>query len=75
MVPCSPVSFGINPAILQCDTKDQKPQTYKGTLGATNYYLKKFGKGSLHGLFVYPSDLKSAKNSQIPAFTAQQQAV
>ena len=71
---CSPVSFGINPAILQCATKDQTPQTYKGTLGATNYYLKKFGKNSLHGLFVYPSDLKAAKNSQIPAFTAQQQA-
>lgn len=70
---CSPVSFGINPAILQCDTKDQNPQTYKGTLGATNYYVKKFGKNALHGLFVYPSDLKAAKNSQIPAFTAQQQ--
>lgn len=71
---CSPVSHGINPPILDCATKDQKPQTYRGGLGATNWYLKKFGKNALHGLFLYPSDLKSAKNSQVPAFTAQQQA-
>jgi hypothetical protein len=71
---CSPVSHGINPPVLDCATKDQKPQTYRGSLGATRYYLKKFGKNALHGLFVYPSDLKSAKNSQVPAFTAQQQA-
>lgn len=71
---CSPVSFPINPSVLDCATKDDKPQTYRGALGATNYYLKKFGKDALHGLFVYPSDLKSAKNSQVPAFTAQQEA-
>ena len=71
---CSPVSFPINPSTLDCTTKDQKPQTYRGPLGATSYYLKKFGKSSLHGLFAYPSDLKSAKNSQVPAFTGQQQA-
>lgn len=71
---CSPVSFPINPSVLDCATKDQKPQTYRGGLGATNFYLKKFGKKELHGLFLYPSDLKSAKNSQVPAFTAQQQA-
>ena len=71
---CSPVSFPINPSVLDCATKDQTPQTYRGSLGATNYYLKKFGKNTLHGAFVYPSDLKSAKNSQVPIFTAQQQA-
>ena len=64
----------INPPILDCATKDQHPQTYRGSLGATNYYLKKFGKNALHGVFLYPSDLKSAKNSQVPAFTAQQKA-
>ena len=71
---CSPVSYPINPSVLDCATKDQKPQTYRGPLGATNYYLKKFGKNALHGVFIYPSDLKSAKNSQVPAFTGQQQA-
>jgi hypothetical protein len=71
---CSPVSYGVNPPIIDCSTKDQNPQTYRGSLGATNYYLKKFGKNALHGAYVYPSDLKSAKNTQIPAFTAQQDA-
>ena len=71
---CSPVSWGINPPGIDCATKDQNPQTYRGPLGATHYYLKEFGKKSLHGTFLYPSDLKSAKNSQVPAFTAQQKA-
>jgi hypothetical protein len=71
---CSPVSYMVNPPILDCSTKDENPQTYRGSLGATNWYLKKYGKDALHGTFVYPSDLKSAKNSQVPAFTAQQDA-
>ena len=71
---CSPVSHSINPPILDCATKDQHPQTYRGSLGATKYYLDKFGKNALHGVFIYPSDIASAKNSQVPAFTAQQQA-
>jgi len=71
---CSPVSFEINPPTIDCTTKDQHPQTYRGSLGATNWYLKKYGKNALHGLFLYPSDLKSAKNSQVPAFESQQKA-
>ena len=71
---CSPVSYGVNPPIIDCTTIGENPQTYRGSLGATNWYLKKYGKNALHGLFLYPSDLKSAKNTQIPAFTAQQDA-
>lgn len=70
---CSPVSFPINPPILQCDTKDDNPQTYKGSLNATNYLLKKLGKNSLHGLYVYPSDLKASKDSWIPQYEAYQE--
>jgi len=66
---CSASSFGINPGTLQCATKDQHPQTYVGSAGATNYYVKKFGK--LKGAFLYPSDSASAKNSQVPNFTSQ----
>jgi len=43
---CSPVSYPINPSVLDCATKDQHPQSYRGPLGATNYYLKKFGKNA-----------------------------
>ena len=71
---CSPVSFPINPPILDCATKDQTPQTYRGGLGATSYYLKTFGKKALHGLYVYPSDLKASKDSWIPQYEARQQA-
>jgi hypothetical protein len=67
---CSPVSHPINPPTLDCATIDQHPQTYRGGAGPTAYYLKRFGK--LSGVFLYPSDLKSAKNSQVPNFTAQQ---
>jgi Periplasmic binding protein len=68
---CSPVSHPVNPPTLDCATIDQHPQTYHGITGPTDYYLKRFGK--LSGVFLYPSDLKSAKNSQVPNFTAQQQ--
>jgi hypothetical protein len=71
---CSPVSFPINPPILQCDTKDDNPQTYKGSLNATNYLLKKYGKNALHGEYVYPSDLKASKDSWIPQYEAYQDA-
>ena len=71
---CSPVSFPINPPILQCDTADQNPQTYKGSLNATRYLLGKFGKNALHGLYVYPSDLKASKDAWIPQYKAYQDA-
>lgn len=71
---CSPVSYPINPPILQCDTANQNPQTYKGSLNATPYLQKKFGKKALHGLYLYPGDLKASKNSWAPQFEAYQEA-
>jgi len=69
---CSPVSHPINPPTLDCATIDQKPQTYRAAIGPTLYYLKK--NKDLHGAYLYPSDLRAAKDSQVPLFTAQQQA-
>src|SRR5262245_54735166 len=69
---CSPVSHPINPPTLDCDTIDEHPQTYRGNIGATDYYLKQHK--DLTGVFLYPSDLKSAKDSQVPNFTAQEKA-
>jgi hypothetical protein len=68
---CSPVSHPINPPTLDCTTKDQHPQTYRSGTGPTRYYQKRFG--DLHGAYLYPSDLRAAKNSQVPLFTAVQQ--
>jgi ABC-type branched-subunit amino acid transport system substrate-binding protein len=68
---CSPVSFAINPATLDCATKDQHPQTYKANTGPDAYYVKKFGK--LKGAFLYPdpTQSQSAKNSQVPIFRGE----
>jgi hypothetical protein len=67
---CSPVSHPVNPPTLDCATIDQHPQTYRANTGPTDYYLRK--NGHLAGVFLYPADLKSAKDSQVPIFTAQQ---
>ena len=69
---CSPVSHPINPPTILCSTKDQHPQTYRAGIGPTLYYLKKFK--DVHGAYLYPSDLRAAKDSQVPLFTAQQDA-
>jgi substrate-binding family protein len=68
---CSPVSWAINPASLQCDTRDDPEQTYRVTTGPTQYYVDQHG--DLEGAFLYPSpaESQSAKNAQVPIFTAQ----
>jgi hypothetical protein len=68
---CSPVSWAINPAALECDTRDDPEQTYSVTTGPTQYYVKQ--NGDLEGAFIYPSpaESESAKNAQVPIFTAQ----
>ena len=68
---CSPVSHPINPPALDCATIDDHPQTYRANTGPTSYYLKQH-QGDLSGVFLYPADLKSAKNSQVPAFKGQE---
>ncbi len=69
---CSPVSHPINPPTLDCATIDQHPQTYRANTGPTGYYLKQHDD-DLSGVFLYPSDLKSAKDSQVPIFKAQEE--
>lgn len=68
---CSPVSYAINPGALQCDTRDDPEQTYRVTTGPTQYYVQQ--NGDLEGAFLYPNPAESAsaKNSQVPIFTAQ----
>jgi ABC-type branched-subunit amino acid transport system substrate-binding protein len=68
---CSPVSYAINPAVIDCATKDQHPQTYRSNTGPSGYYVKKNGK--LKGAFLYPDPTQSAsaKAAQVPNFTAQ----
>ena len=59
---CSDQSFPMAPPQVICSTKDQHPQTFQPNVGRAYYYDKKFGK-DLHGVYVLPSDSKSARDS------------
>ena len=59
---CNPESYPINPPSIICSTQNDHPQTYQGNIGRAYYYEKKYGK-SLHGVFIYSADLKSAHDS------------
>jgi ABC-type branched-subunit amino acid transport system substrate-binding protein len=69
---CLAASYAINPAALDCATRNQHPQTYTANPGPISYYVKKFGK--LRAAFLYPSPAESAsaKAAQVPIFTAGQ---
>ena len=61
---CSPVSFPITPAAIDCSTVDKTPQTYRGMQGDSKYLLKTFG--NLHGAFVVAGDTPStARTSKL----------
>jgi ABC-type branched-subunit amino acid transport system substrate-binding protein len=69
---CSPVSFPINPPNLECDTRDQHPQTYRYNTMEIPYFEKKYG--DLSGYFLVPNDLKSATDSTLVAVAALEAA-
>jgi hypothetical protein len=59
---CSDQSFPMAPPQVICSTKDQHPQTFQPNVGRGFYYKKKFG-ADLHGIYIYGSDSKSARDS------------
>jgi hypothetical protein len=67
---CSPTTHPINPPSLVCDTKDEHPQTYTSNTSATNRYLEQ-NKGKLGGVFLLPSDVQQARDSQLPIVAGQ----
>jgi ABC-type branched-subunit amino acid transport system substrate-binding protein len=58
---CSPVSYPIVPASVECSTATQSPQTYRGNQGDSKYFLKKFG--DLHGAFVVAGDTPATERT------------
>lgn len=58
---CAPTTFGINPPQLHCDTATQSPQEYTSSKAGAPYFVKKFGKGKLHGVMLYGNDTKDAE--------------
>jgi Periplasmic binding protein len=59
---CSPITFPVSPPQVLCSTKDQHPQTYQANVGRGFYYKKKYGR-DLHGVYVFGSDVKAARNA------------
>jgi hypothetical protein len=59
---CSDQSFGIAPPQVLCDTATQHPQTFQADVARGYYYLDKFGE-DLHGVYVFGSDSKSARDA------------
>src|SRR5260370_3119531 len=52
---CAPSSYAINPATLDCATKDQHPQTYKANTGPSAYYTQQFAKLKAAGIYPWPA--------------------
>ncbi len=71
---CSPDTFPVSPPELLCSTKDHHPQTYQASVGRAFYYQGKFGK-NLHGVYVFPNDLKSARDSAFASGLGQIRSV
>jgi hypothetical protein len=60
---CSDQSFPMAPPQVICSTATQHPQTFQPNIGRAYYYNKKYGSGKLHGIYVFGSDSKSARDS------------
>ena len=72
---CSPVSHGINPPVIDCATKDQHPQTYRGSLGATKLLPEEVRQELVarHLDLTRPTS-RRRRTHQVPAATGQQDA-
>jgi hypothetical protein len=67
---CSDESFPIAPPQVECATKDQHPQTFRANVSRGLYYNQKFGKGKLHGVYVFGNDSKQARDSSFVSLGA-----
>jgi len=65
---CSPISFAALPSGVSCPYSGSGVRTFKESTVTPDYYLKKYGKGSLHGLYLVPSDLPSTISASTPLF-------
>src|SRR4051794_8225269 len=59
---CSDQSFPIAPPQVLCDTATDHPQTFQADVARGYYYLAKYGE-DLHGVYVFGSESKSARDS------------
>ncbi len=67
---CSDQSFPMAPPQVICSTATEHPQTFQPNIGRAYYYLKKGGK-DLHGVYIFGSDSKSARDSSFASGIGQ----
>ena len=67
---CSDQSFPIAPPQVECSTKADHPQTFHANVSRGLYYNQKYGKGNLHGVYIFGSDSKSARDSSFTSLGA-----
>jgi Periplasmic binding protein len=70
---CSRVSFAMLPSGASCPYSGSGPRTFPYINTPVEYYFSKYGKNSLHGIYVVPKDLPSTIAASIPLFRAAQQ--
>jgi Periplasmic binding protein len=70
---CSKVSFAVLPSAGSCPYSGSGVRTFTQTNVTQNYYFKKYGKNSLHGVFIVPSDLPSTISASTPLFAGDEQ--
>jgi hypothetical protein len=68
---CSRVSFAALPSSASCPySPDGGVRTFKVSTVTIDYYLNKYGKGTLHGVYLVPNDLPSTISATTPQFYA-----
>jgi hypothetical protein len=65
---CSPVSFAALPIGGECPYSGTGVRKFREQTVTPNYYLNKYGKDALHGVYLVPSDLPSTISSSTPLF-------
>jgi len=70
---CSPISFAALPNSGSCPYSGSGVRSYVEPTVTQTYYLDKYGKTSLHGLFLVPSDAPAAIAGSTPLFAADVQ--
>jgi hypothetical protein len=65
---CSKVSFAALPFGASCPYSGSGPRTFHQSTVTEAYYLAKYGKTALHGVYLVPSDLPSTIASSTPLF-------
>jgi hypothetical protein len=67
---CSDQSFPIAPPQVDCATQNDHPQTFHANVSRGLFYNQKYGKGKLHGVYVFGNDSKSARDSSFVSLGA-----